>query len=235
LTVQQTSARKATLALLAILGLIMATFVAAAPVLGGHDGPLVAPTATGQSTNYDCDDLVEHGFISGYDDEDQSGNSPSGEGSDEHVSWDVDGSEVSFETDPGWLVIAVNVKGGQQGGNVYDYEGLGGVDHDNGLVPPNNPSGEPAGVSHIVFCLIEGEATPTPTPATPTPTPATPTPTPEGSVGGGTGTPAASVPDTATGMPGIGGPLATLVFGAILVASLGALAYANVAAARRRG
>jgi hypothetical protein len=36
-------------------------------------------------------------------------------------------------------------------------------------------------------------------------------------------------------MPGVGGPLATLLFGAILVASLGALAYANVAAARRRG
>jgi hypothetical protein len=58
---------------------------------------------------------------------------------------------------------------------------------------------------------------------------------PEGSVGGGTGTPAGSVPDTSTSMPGVGGPLATLLFGAILVASLGALAYANVAAARRRG
>jgi hypothetical protein len=68
-------------------------------------------------------------------------------------------------------------------------------------------------------------ATPTPTPETPTPTPADPTPTPEGSVegsvGGGTGTPAASVPDTAASLPGFGGPLATLVFGLILVASLG--------------
>jgi hypothetical protein len=35
-------------------------------------------------------------------------------------------------------------------------------------------------------------------------------------------------------LTGVGGPLATLVFGVILVASLGALAYANVAAARRR-
>jgi hypothetical protein len=53
-------------------------------------------------------------------------------------------------------------------------------------------------------------------------------------VGGGTGTPAASVPDTAASLPGFGGPLATLVFGLILVASLGTLAYANVRAARER-
>jgi hypothetical protein len=91
----------------------------------------------------------------------------------------------------------------------------------------------------------EVEETPTPTPATPTPTPATPTPTPEGSQGGGsgtpegsqaggTGTPAGSVPDTSASMPGVGGPLATLIFGAILLSSLGALAYANVRAARSR-
>jgi hypothetical protein len=57
---------------------------------------------------------------------------------------------------------------------------------------------------------------------------------PEGSVGGGTGTPAASIPNTATSLGTVGGPLATLVFGLILVASLGTLAYANVRAARRR-
>jgi hypothetical protein len=62
----------------------------------------------------------------------------------------------------------------------------------------------------------------------------TPTPTPEGSQAGGTGTPAASVPDTATSMGSFGGPVATVVFGLILLGSLGALAYANVAAVRRR-
>jgi len=83
-------------------------------------------------------------------------------------------------------------------------------------------------------------AQPTPTPAQPTPTPEQPTPTPvvtptpEGSVGGGTGTPAASVPDTAASQPGFGGPLATLAFGLILLASLGTLAYANVRSARQR-
>jgi hypothetical protein len=58
--------------------------------------------------------------------------------------------------------------------------------------------------------------------------------TPEGSQAGQTGTPAGSVPDTALSIPGFGGPLATLIFGAILVASLGTLAYANVRAARQR-
>jgi hypothetical protein len=61
----------------------------------------------------------------------------------------------------------------------------------------------------------------------------TPTPTPEGSQLGGTGTPTASVPDTSMGSS-LGGPLATLVFGAVLLASLGALAYANVKSARNR-
>ena len=224
-----THRRRVTLVWLAITGLIL-SLVVAAPAFAVHDGPLVTPTATGQSTNYDCDDLVAHGFIAGYDDEDQSGDSPSGNGSDEHVSWNVTGSVVSFEADSGWLVIAVNVKGGQQGGNVYDYEPLGGVDHDNGLVPPNNPSGEPAGVSHIVFCLIETEVE---SESQPESVPGE-SESPEGSVGGGTGTPAASVPDTSTSLPGFGGPLATLIFGAILVASLGTLAYANVRAAKQR-
>jgi hypothetical protein len=61
----------------------------------------------------------------------------------------------------------------------------------------------------------------------------TPTPTPEGSQLGGTGTPTASVPDTSMSSS-LGGPLATLVFGAVLLASLGALAYANVKSARNR-
>jgi hypothetical protein len=79
-------------------------------------------------------------------------------------------------------------------------------------------------LSHI--CRGE-EATPTPTPT------ATPTPTPEGSQAGGTGTPAPSVPNTALSLTG-SGSLATIFFGAVLIASLGALAYANVTAVRRR-
>ena len=64
--------------------------------------------------------------------------------------------------------------------------------------------------------------------------PATPTPTPEGSQLGGTGTPAPSLPNGAMGLPSMGGPLATLGFGAILLSSLGALAYANMRTVRSR-
>jgi hypothetical protein len=77
-------------------------------------------------------------------------------------------------------------------------------------------------LSHI--CVGTETSTPTPTP----------TPTPEGSQAGGTGTPAASVPDTAASIGSFAGPLSTVVFGLILLGSLGALAYANVAAVRRR-
>ncbi|MEX0630650.1 MAG: SpaA isopeptide-forming pilin-related protein [Chloroflexota bacterium] len=72
-------------------------------------------------------------------------------------------------------------------------------------------------------------------PSTPTPTPTlTPTPTPEGTQAGGTGTPAPSLPSTGMNLPVIGGTLAAILFGAILIASLGALAYVNVVAVRRR-
>jgi hypothetical protein len=80
--------------------------------------------------------------------------------------------------------------------------------------------------------LADGELCVKPTP-TPTPEQPTPTPTPEGSAAGGTGTPAPSIPDTAAGVSGATGTLATLGFGLILVVSLGALAFANVRGARR--
>jgi len=78
--------------------------------------------------------------------------------------------------------------------------------------------------------------------ATPTPTPegsvaggtSTPSPTPEGSVQGGTGTPEPSQPDTAMGMSGGPSPIPTVAFGLILLAALGALAWANVKSARSR-
>ncbi|MGH2488765.1 MAG: hypothetical protein ACRDFR_04020, partial [Candidatus Limnocylindria bacterium] len=51
---------------------------------------------------------------------------------------------------------------------------------------------------------------------------------------GGTGTPAPSVPSTAVNLPSSGGSLAALLFGFVLIAALGGLAYANVIAVRRR-
>ena len=76
--------------------------------------------------------------------------------------------------------------------------------------------------------------TPTPTPEE-TPQGSTPTPTPEQSVEAGTGTPAPSQPNTAMSVNGGPSPIPTLVFGLILLASLGTLAYANVKTVRNRG
>jgi hypothetical protein len=92
------------------------------------------------------------------------------------------------------------------------------------------------------------EQTPTPTPVeqTPTPTPTTegsvspgtgtpaPTPTTEQSVEAGTGTPAASVPNTAIGSGSGSMQLPTILFGVLLVASLGGLLILTVKSATER-
>jgi hypothetical protein len=209
--------------MLATVGLIAAAL--AAPVAaGGIDGPDVpAQFVDGNPT---CGDL-------GFDNEVKfdSPNSTDGTYTDPISGFSVDldfndtpeGETVDFSnaSDP---VTAVFVKG-SSGGNLYDYSASP-VTEDDGLHAPIAGGSETwAQVSHISFCFDEPEESESQAESE----------SPEGSVGGGTGTPAGSVPDTSTSMPGVGGPLATLLFGAILVASLGALAYANVAAARRRG
>lgn len=94
-------------------------------------------------------------------------------------------------------------------------------------------SSEGDGVLTLSHC--DGTSTPTPTPeGSVDEGTGTPSPTPEGSQLGGTGTPAPSVPDTAMSLSNLSGPLATVAFGMILLASLGALAYANVRSVRRR-
>jgi fimbrial isopeptide formation D2 family protein len=51
---------------------------------------------------------------------------------------------------------------------------------------------------------------------------------------GGTSTPQPSLPSTAMSLPSNAGGLAAILFGAILIAALGGLAYVNVTAVRRR-
>jgi len=65
---------------------------------------------------------------------------------------------------------AVFVKGGNVGGNLYQYDPPSEETADTGLHSPLNPSGKWAGLSHVSFCYDAGEETPTPTP-TPTETP----------------------------------------------------------------
>jgi hypothetical protein len=119
-----------------------------------------------------------------------------------------------------------------------------------------NTNGSDAGLLNLShFCRGEEEESPSPSPtpegsqggSTSTPAPSktpegsqgggtgTPDPsrTPEGSQLGATGTPAASLLNTALSLPS-SGTLATIFFGAVLISALGALAYANAVAVRRR-
>ena len=87
------------------------------------------------------------------------------------------------------------------------------------------------------FVNVPSTETPVPTPegsvAGGTGTPAaTPVTTPEQSVQGGTGTPAPSQPDTAMARATGSSPAATIAFALILLASSGTLAFANVRSGR---
>jgi hypothetical protein len=214
-----------TLALAAIAGLILSLFYVVSPAFADHDppdGPAVAPSVQpfpggepvckeGVGVRFTGAELVDG----------------ASEGGVTLIDVDVAGGTITFSVAPPDLAAVVSVKGGNDQ-NVYDYSGLagGGIAHDDGLTTPINPNNQqPYGLSHVDFCVVEGP----PPPSVPASVPASV----EGSVGGGTGTPAPSLPNTALSLPG-SGSLATLFFGAILIASLGALAYANVTAVRRR-
>ena len=140
---------------------------------------------------------------------------------------DVDAGTFDFEADAGFLVSYVFAKGGTPQ-NVYDYTGFpgGGVAHDDGLSTPDNASGGPAGISHIDFCVVEGEEESVAESVAESASA-------EQSVEAGTGTPEESNPDTA-GLFGGSNPLPTVAFSLILLASLAGLAFANVKGARSR-
>jgi hypothetical protein len=213
------------LSMLAMVGPAMATHVAPVFVAGNN--------SCAQLGDYDHEFKIEPVESGTYDDP----------ASDFVVTITVndtpEGQTFDFESNLG--VDAVFVKGGDNG-NLYVYSPA--ETADTGLHAPLGASGKWAGLSHISFCFNDvPESTPTPTPTpvvTPTPTPEetpageTPTPTPEQSVEAGTGTPAPSQPNTAMAPNGGPSPIPTLVFGLILLASLGTLAYANVKTVRSR-
>jgi hypothetical protein len=224
-------ARRGSLALAAIAGLIASFILAIAPAFATHVTPQLHqgnPTCGTLNTDYDHEFKVQP-VTAGLKDDPNSTFQVT-------LTLHTTSNGPTVDWASNLPVDAVFVKGGP-GGNLYTYNG---ATSDTGLHAPGNDQGTAVpgppwqGLSHISFCFNDVPATPTPTPATPTPTPATPTPTPEGSVAGGTGTPAASVPDTAMSSTGFSGPLATLLFGVLLIASLGALAYANVRTVHRR-
>jgi len=227
LTVQtQSPARHATrltLALAAIAGLILAAFYAASPVLGTHVTP--TPISSGNPTCGVFDDAAGQTWT-----ELKVENPSNGVFTDGTLTVTItnfvnssSGTPGSFDWSSNIGVDAVFVKAGTDKHNLYVYNPE--ATSDTGLGPQ---SGTGNGISHISFCY-DFE----PPPSVPASVPASVPGSVEGSVGGGTGTPAASLPNTALGLAG-SGPLATIFFGAVLIASLGALAYANVAAVRRR-
>jgi len=117
-----------------------------------------------------------------------------------------DGKTLDWSSNIG--VSSVFVKGGPTG-NLYSYDPA--ETSDTGLHPPVNPdNGQYYGFSHVSFCYVAPETTPTPTPSqTPSETP-TPTPTPT-ETGTATPTPtqSPSVLPTETQRPG-GSPTATV-------------------------
>jgi len=89
-----------------------------------------------------------------------------------------DGNAATLDWSSNIGVNAVFAKGGPEG-NLYTYDPP--ATSDTGIHPPVNPNnGTNYGWSHILFCYVATESTPSPTPST-TPT-GTPTPTPSPSV-----------------------------------------------------
>lgn len=165
---------------LATAGLVTAALIAPA----GAAAAAVEPTEyEGNITTCPAD----QGATINLDDETTSG---SAAGVTVEIEYDADAKSLDF-TATGGVVWHAFVKGGN-GYNHYDYTGMGGVSSDTDLVAPNNASGGPAGLSHVVFCVVASEESEEPS-EEPT---EQPTESPEGSVEAETGTPSTTLPPT---------------------------------------
>jgi hypothetical protein len=142
-------------------------------------------------------------------------------------------TEMSFSSN--LPVDAVFVKGGNEGGNLYVYDPP--VTEDSGLTTPTNQQ-----ISHVSFCFndVPDESVEQSVAESVEESVAeseeesvaeSVEESGEQSVEAGTGTPEESAPDGALSLNGVG-PLPTIAFSLILLASLGALAYANVKSVR---
>ena len=137
------------------------------------------------------------------------------------------GTPGSFDWESNIGVDAVFVKAGSDKHNLYLYDPE--ETSDTGLGPQ---AGQGNGISHISFCYDVEEEESVPESAEESVAESVPA-SAEQSVEAGTGTPAASNPDTA-GIFGGSNPLPTIAFSLILLASLAGLAFANVKGARSR-
>ncbi|MDQ3880462.1 MAG: hypothetical protein M3295_05265, partial [Chloroflexota bacterium] len=162
-----------------------------------------------------------------------------------------EGSMFSFELsnvrDEEYVVSGVFAKGGNVGGNFYDYR-PDGTTAEQGLHAPVNPSGKWAGLSHISFCYALASTSSSPpassAPASSAPASSPPASSPPASsvpasgspvqsVQGGTGTPAGGTgPNTAMFDDRAGQLVMTVGSVLLLAASLGALALPKVVGRR---
>ena len=242
---QARSGLRTIIGLVAALGLVGAL---AMPAFATH----VEPKVIEGNENKTCGELGDYGYEFKVNEE-----SPSGEYTDPDSDFVVTitpgaGNTMSF--DANLAVDAVFIKGGNQGGNLYEYDPP--VTSDSGLQTPGAQ-----GISHVSFCWTDApgeEPTPTPTPTeepteapteepteapTEEPTEAPteepteePTEAPtatvnEGELGGNpTATPAGgSLPDTAVGQFG---QVPATVLSLLLLGALAAMVYVRLARQR---
>ncbi|MFG2553439.1 hypothetical protein [Streptomyces sp. NPDC048581] len=78
------------------------------------------------------------------------------------VDFSDDLLQVNFDTTGNLAIRQVTVKGGPDA-NRYIYDANStptsfpdGIAMDTGLIPPTNPGGQPPEISHVDFCVIEG-------------------------------------------------------------------------------
>jgi hypothetical protein len=148
--------KKTPLAWIAVWLLAMAVgtmgLVATAQTARAGEGPSVTPTV--EPGNPTCKTLL--GSAAAY--EVKIDPPKSGTYGPVTATFHDNGTQVDFtSTVP---VVAVFVKGGNQGGNLYDYSSAP-SSGDNNLVTPTGPGGQPQGISHVSFCWNE-EPPPTP-------------------------------------------------------------------------
>jgi len=231
----RTAASRPAILLAALSAIALLAIWLVSPVLATH----VVPTFVEGNVN-SCEDLGLSGDGWNLDASDVD----AGEHTYVNGAWtititaDADLKHFSFkDADPPVLKIAVKASDGYY---LYDYT-PGGATADDGLITPNTGGNDPqqpqAGLSHFFICF--GEASQSVKASVSASVPASVAASVPASASGtqgvlaGTGTPAASTSNTALFGNG-SSPLPTIAFSLILLASLGALAYANVKSVRRR-
>jgi len=230
-----TAVARPTLLVAAVAALALSLLWVMSPALATH----VVPTPINEG-NPTCDDFAPEGEdwtqfkLQGDDLADGTYTDGTLEVTIDNFVNSNSGTPGSFDWSSNIGVDAVFVKAGTDKHNLYLYDPE--ETSDTGLGPQ---AGQGNGISHISFCYDEDEESAPPSAeesvsesvsesvAESVPASA------EQSVEAGTGTPAASNPDTA-GIFGGSNPLPTIAFSLILLASLAGLAFANVKGARSR-